>query len=69
MTWSPGETLVTPSPTSSTTPAPSCPSTVGKGLGIVPLTMERSEWHTPVAAIRTSTSPAFGGARSTSTTE
>ena len=28
-TWSPGATLVTPSPTSSTTPEPSCPSTVG----------------------------------------
>ena len=28
-TWSPGATLVTPSPTASTTPAPSCPSTVG----------------------------------------
>ena len=33
------------------------------------LIMDRSEWHTPVAAIRTSTSPVFGGARSTSTTE
>ena len=29
MTWSPGLTLVTPSPTSTTTPAPSWPSTAG----------------------------------------
>ena len=28
-TWSPGASSVTPSPTRSTTPAPSCPSTVG----------------------------------------
>ncbi len=29
-TWSPGWSDVTPSPTRSTTPAPSCPSTVGE---------------------------------------
>ena len=29
-TWSPGSTSVTPSPTASTTPAPSWPSTVGE---------------------------------------
>ena len=29
-TWSPGASEVTPSPTASTTPAPSCPSTVGE---------------------------------------
>ena len=28
--WSPGATRVTPGPTSSTTPAPSCPSTIGQ---------------------------------------
>jgi hypothetical protein len=28
-TWSPSATDVTPSPTRSTTPAPSCPSTAG----------------------------------------
>src|SRR6266576_2546162 len=35
-TWSPTFTLVTAEPTSSTTPAPSCPSTTGVGNGIVP---------------------------------
>src|SRR5207237_780374 len=30
MTWSPGLTLVTPGPTSRTTPAPSCPRIAGK---------------------------------------
>ena len=34
-TWSPGSTEVTPSPTRSTTPAPSCPSTVGEYPGRV----------------------------------
>lgn len=29
-TWSPGFTLVTPSPTDSTIPAPSCPRMMGK---------------------------------------
>ena len=29
ITWSPGFTLVTPEPTSTTTPAPSCPRTEG----------------------------------------
>src|SRR5690606_26971697 len=36
MTWSPGATLVTPSPTSLTTPAPSWPGMNGAGCGMVP---------------------------------
>jgi hypothetical protein len=55
-TWSPGFTLVTDEPTSSTTPAPSWPSTAGAGQGMVPLTTLRSLWQTPAAAIRTTTS-------------
>src|SRR5579884_3756890 len=41
-TWSPSATLVTPAPTASTTPAPSCPSTTGVGNGMVPLMTDRS---------------------------
>ena len=55
-TWSPGFTLVTAPPTASTTPAPSCPSTAGEPHGIVPSTTLTSEWHTPAATMRTSTS-------------
>jgi hypothetical protein len=66
MTWSPTFTEVTPSPTSAMTPAPSWPSTAGAGWGMVPVMPERSEWHTPVAAILTFTSPATGSTTSTS---
>src|SRR5690606_3766199 len=55
ITWSPGCTLVTPSPTSLTTPAPSWPGTNGAGCGMVPFMPETSEWHTPVAWILTLT--------------
>jgi hypothetical protein len=38
ITWSPSETPVTPGPTSTTTPAPSCPRTDGKSpSGSAPL--------------------------------
>ena len=57
ITWSPGATFVTPSPTSTTTPAPSCPGTAGIGCRSAPRTMDRSEWQTPVAASRTRTCP------------
>src|ERR671937_2253980 len=60
MTWSPLAKSVTPSPTSSTTPAPSWPSTSGSGSAIVPVIAERSEWHTPQAASLTDTSPRLG---------
>jgi hypothetical protein len=69
MTWSPGLTLVTPSPTSTTMPPPSWPSTAGnRPSGSSPLSVNASVWHTPVCVMRTSTSPARGGATSISTT-
>ena len=64
-TWSPTATRVTPSPTASTTPAPSWPSTAGHGVSAVPSIAFWSEWQTPLAARRTSTSPGSGGASST----
>src|SRR5258708_18978203 len=44
----------------STTPAPSWPRTTGSGVPNWPPSMCASEWHTPVAASRTTTSPAAG---------
>ncbi len=65
-TWSPGFTLVTASPTASTTPAPSWPSTAGGGHGIVPSSTLRSLWHSPAVVTRTLTSVGPGGRTSTS---
>ena len=67
-TWSPGDSQLTPSPTSSTTPAPSCPPMIGGGNGRSPVTTCSSLWHIPEAAILTSTSPALGGSSSMSST-
>jgi hypothetical protein len=67
-TWSPAATCVTPAPTSSTTPAPSCPSTTGAGKGIVPSITDRSLWHSPAADTATSTSPGPGSRTSRSST-
>ena len=68
-TRSPGATCTTPSPTASTVPAPSCPSTIGQRRSPRrPSARCRSEWQTPQAAMRTSTSPALGGASVTSST-
>src|SRR5690606_2070297 len=68
MTWSPGATLVTPSPTSTTMPAPSCPSTAGNTpSGSSPLRVKASVWQTPVWVIRIRTSPLRGGSTSIST--
>ena len=54
--------VVTPAPTASTTPAPSWPSTIGwRSVPRCPSARCRSEWQTPAAATRTSTSPARGG--------
>ena len=52
----------------STTPAPSWPRTAGGFNGMVPLMTDRSEWHTPAAAIltRTSRAPGSGDASSSS---
>ena len=49
MTWSPTATSVTPSPTASTTPAPSWPSTTGSGFGVAPVITFQSLWQTPLA--------------------
>src|SRR5205807_8886590 len=68
MTLSPALTRVTPGPTASTVPAPSWPRTIGVRKGIFPSMTDRSEWQTPVAPIRTSTSPSRGPSMATSVT-
>ncbi|MCY1547264.1 hypothetical protein D9M68_833100 [compost metagenome] len=65
-TWSPGFRSVTPGPASTTSPDDSCPSTIGTPRGRSPLMTDRSEWHSPAALIRTSTSPKPGGSSSIS---
>src|SRR5690554_3051750 len=68
ITWSPGFTLVTPSPTSTTMPAPSWPSTAGNTpSGSSPDSVNASVWQSAVWVIFTSTSPFFGPSRSSST--
>ena len=70
-TWSPGATLNTPGPTSSTMPAPSWPPMVGSGAvapARSPVTRCSSLWHMPLAIIFTRTSPALGGSSSISST-
>ena len=68
-TRSPGATLVTPSPSRSTIPHPSCPSTAGAYPdGSAPEAVYMSVWQTPQASSRTSTSPARGSSSSTSVT-
>src|SRR5918993_3406940 len=68
MTWSPGFTLVTPAPTSRTTPAPSWPRIEGNSPSLSsPSKVYASVWQIPVAMISTSTSPALGPSRSSST--
>ncbi|OCB52885.1 hypothetical protein A9X02_01355 [Mycobacterium malmoense] len=80
-TWSPGANPSTPAPTSTTTPEPSWPPIVGDMAGnpnarnvsgggaSFPCRMCSSEWHSPVAASRTKTSPALGGSSSNSSTD
>ena len=66
MTWSPFFSVVTPGPTSTTTPAPSWPKIAGnRPSGSAPERVNSSVWHTPLALISTITSPAFGPSRST----
>src|SRR3954453_19699647 len=60
-TWWPSDRPVTPGPISTTSPAPSCPRTLGTATGIVPFMADRSEWQTPVALMRTRTLPAPTG--------
>jgi len=68
-TWSPGWTSLTPGPTFSTMPAPSCPTTMGKRTGASPLAKCQSERHSPVATSLSSTSPSFGSSTSISSLE
>ena len=57
----PSSALVTPGPTSTTTPAPSWPRIAGnRPSGSAPERVNSSVWQMPVALISTSTSPAFG---------
>src|SRR5262245_5971029 len=66
MTWSPFFSVVTPGPTSTTTPAPSWPRIAGnRPSGSAPERVNSSVWQTPVALISTSTSPACGPSRRT----
>jgi len=60
------ETSVTPSPSSTTVPAASCPSTTGIGDFNVPWITDRSLRQIPLAATSSLTSPAFGLSISTS---
>lgn len=50
-----------PSPSRTTSPSTSCPSAIGVGRGRSPSTVDRSEWHSPAARTRTSSSPRPGG--------
>src|SRR5215469_16744341 len=69
ITWSPFFSEVTPGPTSTTIPAPSWPKITGKSpSGSAPERVNSSVWHTPLARISTSTSPALGPPRSAVTT-
>ena len=65
--WSPGLTLTTPAPTSSTMPAASCPRTMGSGSCQSPFMMCQSLWQMPAALTRTRASPACGPCCSRST--
>src|SRR5437763_1019998 len=56
-TWSPSLTVVTPSPTASTTPAPSLPSNTGIGNGMVQLITDRTMWLRQAESMRTTTYP------------
>src|SRR6476659_1640327 len=66
MTWSSLASVVTPAPTSTTTPAPSWPRIAGnRPSGSSPDKVNQSVWQMPVAFTSTSTSPARGPSRST----
>lgn len=69
ITWSPTLTRVTSDPTHSMTPVPSWPRMHGGGIAMVPFAAERSEWHTPLAPIRTTTSLGPGSTGVTSSTD
>src|SRR5689334_13330671 len=69
MTRSPGFTMVTPSPTLATVPAPSWPITAGSAMVASPFWKWRSLRHTPAAPTLISTSPRLGASSSTVSTE
>ena len=68
-TRSPGRTPSTPGPTSSTTPAASCPSTTGTSPPHAPFRAAMSLWQTAHARTATRTSSCCGGSSATSSTE
>jgi len=68
-TWSPSSSPVTPGPTLTTVPAPSCPPSTGNATGVAPVTRCSSEWHSPEAASWTVTSPDRGSPISISSTD
>src|SRR5258707_6321099 len=57
-----------PAPTSTISPDPSWPSTIGTGRGRSPLISDRSEWQRPAPPTLTNTSPSPGGSSSISST-
>ncbi len=65
-TWSPSFTRETPGPIFSMIPAPSWPPTIGKRGTMSPWRRCSSEWHSPAATQRISTSPCLGSSRSSS---
>src|SRR5271165_3063 len=65
-TWSPTLTLLTPGPTASMTPAPSCPPTMGSRPVLSPVCRCSSEWHMPDALKAIRTSPSLGSSSSSS---
>src|SRR6476619_4384057 len=68
ITRSPTASRLTSAPTFSTTPVPSWPRTT-LPAGSVPLMTERSEWHTPLAVMRTITSSGPGSSGVTPSTD
>ena len=66
MTCCPGRTDVTPGPTFSTVPAPSCPRTTGRAMGASPCMKWRSLRQMPAAPTFTRTSQALGSSSSRS---
>src|SRR6185312_12886345 len=69
-TWSPSFNCVTPGPSATTVPAPSCPGIKGRVgfTGQSPYAACRSVWHTPLATISTKACPGPGMGTGTSRT-
>ena len=69
ITLSPTATRVTSEPIHSTVPLPSWPRMHGGGVGMPPFDAEMSEWQTPLAPTRMTTSEGPGSIAVTSSTE